>query len=193
MAYIITNDVMSQARQKRSDVFLITTKRGEPWPNEPAPGCERFKIGCDTKVEISDFKMYLREYQDGEKAHDAFEEMYFTQISKGNKLVWEVVPDVSTTNLLKIFVYFPGFVAHRIKTGSIGKQFKYAPYLQTENTMQADEVPLMLFYEDDVATGEMEKLVKQHMTDSKLNPNAAKNKLPLSKIKRYAILSYRLN
>jgi hypothetical protein len=195
MVCVITGDVMAQ--QPPPGITLKTTKRGDPLPphSEPAPDSERFKTTCVATKDTTDFRMYLWEYVNGEKIeeHPVWENISYRQLLKGNKISWEVVPDISEQDTFRIYVYFPGFIAHRLKVPNAGKCFKYAPYQPTENAGLTKEIPVMLLYEDDATTHETEKLVKKYLTDGKLNPAAAKNKVLLSKIKRYAILLYTLN
>jgi hypothetical protein len=191
MACVITGDVIAQ--QKPSGITLKTTKRGEPSPYEPSPDSERFKMKCVAKKDTTAFFMYLREYEGGKKIYDETERINFGRARKGAKFSWEVVPDVSAENILRVYVYFPGFIAHRMKVSVKGKYFNYVPYQLKDDTGQTEDVPLMLFYEDDAETHEMEALVQKQTIDGKLNPAAAKNKALLVKIKRYAILTYTLN
>jgi hypothetical protein len=194
---IVTCDVIAQ--QRPPGVILKSVRRGEPLPEEaiPAPESERFKMSWVAPKDTSNFEMYLWEYVEGERVDEfsrVLENVYTGQFSKGNRLTWEVVPDiVSTNDTLGIFIYFPGMTARRLKIPEKGKCFKYAPYRLMKNTGRTGEVPLMLFYEDNIATGETEKLIKRYMTDGKLNPDVARNKLLLSKINRYSILLYVLN
>jgi hypothetical protein len=181
------------AQQKPPGVILKTTKRGDTSLEvRPAPGCERFKMRCEVTKDSSDFVLYLREYVDGEMKEEPpwREKVEYGNYLKGRTVFWEVVPDISVTDTLKVFVYFPGTTIIRWKFAEKGKCFKYILYRSQEKTGSTDEIPLMLFYEDDVATNQTEQLVKQHAKEGKLNPDVAKNKLLLSKIKRYAILTH---
>jgi hypothetical protein len=191
MASVITGNVMAQ--QKPYGVTLKTTKKGDPNPYEPAPDSERFKMNCVAKKDTTAFFMYLREYVDGEKVYNESERIISGRDKKGHKFSWEVVPDVSAENILRVYVYVPGFTAHRMKASVKGKSFNYVPYRLKDDTGQTEDVPLMLFYEDDTETHEMKTLVQKHTIDGKLDPDATKNKALLAKIKRYAILTYTLN
>jgi hypothetical protein len=182
------------AQQKIPGITLKTTKKGEGSNvPEPSPESERFKMNYVIKKDTGMYIMYLREYVNGEKTDDNFERIIFGQGQKGTKVFWEVVPDTSAANILRIFVYTPGFTAHRMKVSETGKYFNYVPYRLSEPSGQAEEIPLMLFYEDDTGTREVEKRVKKQLTDGKLNPDAGKNRSLLSGIKRYVILTFTLN
>jgi hypothetical protein len=193
MTCFIAGDVIAQ--QERPNYFLKTTKRGDPLSNTPSPESERFKMNCVAPKDTNYFTMSFREYVDGKKREEykELEEIYHGRYTKGDKFSWEVVPDVSDRDTFRLFVNFPVMYIRRMKIINAGKCFKYAPYQPIEHTGQTDEIPLMLIYEDDIATPETEKFVKKYTTDGKLSPDAAKNKALLSKIKRYVILLYTLN
>jgi hypothetical protein len=182
------------AQQRISGITLKTTKKGEKSnAPEPSPESERFKMNCLINKDTGTYILYLREYVNGRKRHDNLEQLISGRGQKGTKVFWEVVPDTSAANILRVFVYTPGFIAHRMKVFEKGKYFSYAPYRLFDLSAQAEEVPLMLFYEDDTETREVEKRVEKHLTDGKLNPDIGKNNSLLSGIKRYVILTYTQN
>jgi hypothetical protein len=189
----ITHDLLAQ--QRPPGIMLKTGKIGERLPEEPAPDSERFKMSRIIPKDTCLFTMHLKEYVDGKKIDEfnpLLETVYSGRFSKGRKVSWEIVPDTSS-DTLEIFVYFPGMIARPLKIPGTGKCFKYAPYRLVEEVGRRDEIPLMLFYEDDLASHETDNLVRRSLTDGKLNPDAAKNKALLLKIKRYVLLSYTLN
>jgi hypothetical protein len=194
MTSMIVGDVIAQGQY--SNIKVVSHKIGDPLSphDEPAPGSERFKMNCVATKDTTVFRMHLKEYVDGKKReeHPYFEGIFYEKYPQGRKISWEVVPDASEQDTLRIFIYFPGVTTHRWKIPETGKCFRYAPYHPTENAILTDEIPVMLFYEDDMATHETEKFIKKNLTDGKLNPAAAKNKALLSKIRRYAILIYTL-
>jgi hypothetical protein len=176
-----------------SKTMTISAPNGQLQLHDPA--LERFKMNCVIKKDTSNFVMYLRQYVDGKTFDNGMgsEIIQSERFFKGNKVVWEVVPDLHSDSILSLFVYFPGDIKQRLKLAEHGKRFKFIPYQSIEDVSQTDEIPAMLFYEDDLKTNETEQLVKNNIIEGKLNPDPVKNKSLLTKIKRYVILTYSLN
>lgn len=177
---------------KKGEYTTITTRRGDrpPLDLSVSANSERIK----TRFEIDNDSLlfcflYINEYVDGERViNTSFDRLYaFGGLKKGSMCFWEMIPDISAGDSLKLVFNFPGFATMREKKTLPGKCFKYVSYEHASSFMQKEETPLLLIYEDDTDTGETEKIVQKYLKNGLLKSNS---KEILSKIERYFIVYY---
>lgn len=173
-------------------VTRTTTRKGEKAEPQPAANSEYFKIKCNILKDSIHFALYAKEFKGGKHVPDDFERINSGLFFKGDKLIWEIVPDLSDKHHLKLFMYFPGMTVCRQKLTSLNKCFKYRLYKETQSAAYGKNVPLMLVYEDDLYSGEVERFINEFAGQGLLEPVSVKNEKLLAGLDRYIIIYYRL-
>lgn len=173
-------------------ITRITTRKGEKAEPQPAANSEYFKINCNILKDSIQFALYAKEFKGGKHVSDDFERINSGLFFKGDKLTWEIVPDLSDKHHLKLFMYFPGMTACRQKLTSLNKCFKYRLYKEVQGANYGVNVPLMIVYEDDMYTGGVERFINEFVGQGLLDPVSKKNEKLLAGLDRYIIVYYKL-
>ncbi|MDR1097461.1 MAG: hypothetical protein LBL57_04950 [Tannerella sp.] len=188
---------ISAIGQEKPRLITRTARSDAPpeYGTVPFAGSERFKLTFVPAKDTTYVTIYLFEYLNGKRIekHEFFEYICTRLITKGQKLVFEMVPSTNRDDTMRVFVTFPDMMAARPLFAGKGKSYKYVPYnVQKEGNVLKDTDILMLFYEDDPKTNEVESTVKKYVKDGKLDTDPSVNNELLSKIERYAILFYKI-
>jgi|GEM_PF-5041120 hypothetical protein len=158
----------AQLGLNKEDVTLKTTLRGdESAILRPSPLSDVFKfrfspLSCDL-----DWVLYMTEYRFGKKIPYILEQLNYRRGEKGNRLVWEIIPDVTKLETLHLFVNIPGEMVHREKEVDKGKILRYKVYQSTDERID-EPTPLLLIFEDDFAEKNLKIVEKYTMQDSLL-------------------------
>lgn len=171
----------------------ITVKKGfRPKGTIPSKEAERFKIKFKFEKDTSFFTLKAEKFKYGEHLDDPFYNeriIYWPDLYKGEVVFFELVPDVSLSNKLTLFTYFPQMTSFKFMTCPENKCFKYKIFERPMNT-QADSGPLMLIYVDDKESNEVEILVNQHSKNNVISSSPKKYKKLLANIELYMLIHY---
>lgn len=135
-------------------ITRVTTRFGEDISPKPSDTSERFNVSCSITEDDTQFLLFAKEFVDGKHVVDDIERINSGWFHKGNELFWEVVPDTTNRQHIKLFMYFPGMITLRQKITRDDKCLKYSKFKTTKTPTYSQETPIMLIYEDDIPTGD---------------------------------------
>lgn len=171
----------------------ITVKKGErPRDIIPAKEADRFKIKFKFEKDTSSFTLKAGKFKYGEHLDDPFYNeriIYWPDLYKEEIVFFELVPDISLSNKLTLFTYFPQMTSFKFMTCPENKCFKCKMFERPMNT-QADSGPLMLIYVDDKESNKVEMLVNQYSKDNLISSSPKEYKKLLANIELYMLIHY---
>ena len=177
---------------KKSTFYRISTPRSSNNSMIPKPSVfsERIKIIIPEFSHDVYFSLSIKEYVNDEEVSDFLSNIVTEYVSKGNKIIFELVPDKSDLFSFKLFTFHPGSQWLRYKKPNTNSTFKYCQFQKTENINLETEIPLLLLYEDNISNSNVEVFINSLLEDNKLSVKVAKEKNIYSKINRYCIVYY---
>lgn len=171
----------------------ITVKKGDRSRDIiPAKEAERFKIKFKFEKDTSSFILKAEKFKYGEHLDDPFYNeriIYWPDLYKGEVVFFELVPDISLSNKLTLFTYFPQMTSFKFMNCSEDKCFKYKVFERSMN-QQADSGPLLLIYVDDKENNKAEMLVNKYSKNNLISSSPKKFKKLLEKIELYMLIHY---
>lgn len=168
---------------KKGDTSLLMT---------PAEGSEHFKLKLDILEDNTVIDLFVKQYEQGRYLQSSTGEdliMHRGGLSKGDRIFFDWVPDVSKGSWLTLFIYFPQMTAYRYMSCPKDKTIKYKKF---ESSINAKDtiVPLMIFYADDLKDCKMENVINKHTRKGLVKQRAFKDKAFLQKIDKCMIFYY---
>lgn len=151
-------------------VSLVTTPRGVGYTPKPDKSAEWIKHVVVIPKDRTYFSMQIKEYKQGAYVSERMDDDWifrYVQLDEGEKLLFELVPDVSASSKLSLFVYTPGSLWIKTRYATEGHLLKYVRYEARDEADAEGILPLLLVYEDS-ATGEVEKEIAKHTVDGRL-------------------------
>lgn len=140
----------AQVRSTPPGVVRMTTSRGGG--NVPKPGkmAEWIKHVIVSPKEKTQFFLMIKEYKNGAYVSDRMDEdrILYSVMDKGDKAIFELVPDLSNPAKLSLFVYTGS--SNWLKTRYAIQDYKLK-YIRYEETITSDTeglIPLLLVYGD---------------------------------------------
>ena len=85
------------------------------------------------------------------------------KVFKGDELIFEMVPDITKSNTMTLFIYLPGMTAFKYLFCEDNKQIKYNKFTFV-NQSKNSQIPLLLCYVDD-EQNRTEKLLEKYLKD----------------------------
>ncbi len=70
------------------------------------------------------------------------------KVYKGDKILFEMTPDISKSSQMTLFIYFPGMTRFRFLDCAENKHIKYRKFKETDPS-KSNKVPIMICYVDD--------------------------------------------
>lgn len=158
----------------------------------PAEGSEHFKLKLDISEDNTVIDLFVKQYEQGRYLKSNIGEdyiMHWGGLSKGDRVFFDWVPDVSKGSWLTLYVYFPQMTAYRYMDCPKDKTIKYKKF---ESSINAKDtiVPLMIFYADDLKDCKMENVINKYTKKGFVKQSAFKDKAFLQKIDKCMILYY---
>ena len=178
---------------KKNGLFkTISTPRSSNDNMIPKPSAHSEHIKIITPALASDvsFNLRIKEYVNGKEVSDYLSNIFTGNVSKGNKIIFELVPDKSDLFHFKLFTYFPGSTWARYKKPKTNSTFKYCQFQRKDEINLETEVPLLFIYEDNISDSNVEVFINSLLENNKLSESVAQEKNIYSIIKRYCIVYY---
>lgn len=152
----------AQVRSTPPGVVRMTTPRGEGSVPKPNKTAEWMKHVIVSPEEETQFFLMIKEYKNGVYVSDRMDEdrILYSILDKGDKAIFELVPDLSNPAKLSLFVYTGS--SNWLKTRYVIHGYKLK-YIQYEEAITADMegvIPLLLVYADTLSDS-FEKEIKK--------------------------------
>lgn len=148
------------------EISVKTVRRGdESSMTTPSEESERIKYRIEIKNDSAIFSIKAAKFKNGtyiyEEVLEDIEQK--RKVFKGDIILFEMVPDVSTPTKMTLYSFFPDFTHFRYLNCSEGKRIKYKKFT-LENDSKTGQVPMMICYVDDEQNN-IEKLLKKYTKD----------------------------
>jgi hypothetical protein len=157
---------MPPEKRSRGIYTLKTVRRGdESAMIKPAENSERIKYKIEINRETSFFSLRAEKIENGIYIpEDLFDKIERERtVRKGDKVSFEMIPDVSPDSLKMIlFTHFPEGTHFRHFEGAANKRIKYRKFKEVDNA-DFNTVPLILCYPDN-EYDHVEKLLNRYST-----------------------------
>ena len=173
----------------KNNVQLISTPQGST-TNIPRPFSRSKAIKFKTKplCENSEINFHMEEYINGKIVHNPLSKIHWVREKKGGTIVCEVIPDLTISQNLHLFLNAPGVTYHREKKTNLPKFFDYKIYKKTKTEEYDSIIPILLIYEDDYSNRNTTKLVNNYLDQDSLKTTS--NSQLLAQIERYFLVYY---
>lgn len=140
----------AQVRSTPPGVVRMTTSRGGGNVPKPDKMVEWIKQVIVSPREETQFFLMIKEYKNGAYVSDRLDEdrILYSAMDKGEKAIFELVPDLSNPAKLSLFVYTGS--SNWLKTRYVIQGYKLK-YIRYEEAITADTegvIPLLLVYGD---------------------------------------------
>lgn len=140
----------AQVRPTPPGVVRITTPQGGGNVPKPDKTAEWMKHVIVIPKEETQFFLMIKEYKNGVYASDRMDEdrILYSIMDKGDKAIFELVPDLSNPAKLSLFVYVES--GNWLKTRYViqGYKLKYIRYEEAIPPNAEGVIPLLLVYGD---------------------------------------------
>lgn len=159
----------------------------------PAKEAERFKIKFLIENDTAYFTLKAEKLKYAKHFEDQFYNdriIYLPNLRKGEIVFFELVPDISLSNKLTLFSYFPGMTSFKFMDCPDNKLFKYKLF---EKPIKGNisSGALILIYIDD-KDNNVEKLVNKYCVNNLIVNSPNKNIELLKKIELCMLIHYKI-
>ena len=180
-------------RTPPAGVTLQTTSSGAGYMLKPDKSAEWMKNVINISKDKTGFSPVIKEYKDGEYVVDSKDDDWILRanLNKGDKAVFELVPDLSKSGKLSLFVYTGSSMWIKTRYATAGKTLKYIRYEKTDAPDKEGIVPLLLVYED-TSSGNAEKKISKISVGGRLPVKYIADTSLLKELSHYMIVYYRL-
>lgn len=154
-------------------VTRITTASGVNLAPKPDKAAASIKQVVNIHKDNTKFSLRIEEYRKGDYYKERMDEDWILlgTMNKGDKRIFELVPDLSNSSKLSLFVYNPGSMWLKTRYSTGGK-LKLIQYNEGVSPNPDGIVPILLIYEDD----------KANTFETKLRKLLDKGRLPIKYI-----------
>jgi hypothetical protein len=176
---ILLSEVKAQSNRKLPPgVTVKTTRRGDNSSTlQPSEDSERIKYKIEVKNDSLFFSLKAERFDKGihniTEEESLFENIESKIAFKGDKIFFEMVPDISKSSKLILFANFPYMTKYRYLNCDGDKQhIKYKKFKEV-NLSQSGVRPLMICYVDD-ENNNTEKFLNKYVKDNLLTITSMK-------------------
>jgi hypothetical protein len=170
---VLLSEIKAQSNGKLPPgVTVKTTRRGDNSSTlQPSEDSERIKYKIEVKNDSLFFSLKAERF-DKEIHNITEEESLFENINsgtayKGDKIFFEMIPDISKSSKLILFTNFPYIIKYRyLNCDGDKQQVKYKKFKEV-NSSQSGVRPLMICYVDD-ENNNTEKFLNKYVKDNLL-------------------------
>ena len=162
----------------------------------PSNDSEKIRYDIEISKDSTFFSLRVDEFEKGvHKSKGVFDILVYKHIVyKGNKFVFEMIPDVSGLSNMILFTYFPGMSSSTpLLKRDDTQQIKYKKFKDADQSKQS-WIPLLLCYVDD-GMNMVENLLEYYSKDGHISiteHEEVQNRI-FNNIEKYAIVYYDLS
>lgn len=152
----------AQVRSTPPGVVRMTTSRGGGNVPKPDKTVEWIKHVIVSPKEETQFFLMIKEYKNGVYVSDRMDEdrILYSVMDKGEKAIFELVPDLSNPAKLSLFVYTGSSNWLKTRYAIQGYKFKYIRYEEAITADTEGVIPLLLVYGDTLSDSVEKEITK---------------------------------
>ncbi|MDR1115418.1 MAG: hypothetical protein LBL33_04605 [Tannerella sp.] len=160
-------------------ITTVSTPRGAK-TDVPTPSLlsKIFRIRTSPFSQDVVLKLYMEEYVNGQKVKSMnpynLDLLFQRKYNKGDRGLWEIIPDISIKEELHLFVNTPGITVHREKKTVPLRYFAYNIYRNSDETLDIP-IPVLLIYEDDYQTKDNMNVIQKYTVQDSLRTDVNEN------------------
>jgi hypothetical protein len=149
---VLSQEVKTPPEKRTKGIYTIeTVRRGDKSAMLlPSGNSEKIKYKIEIKRETAFFSLIAEKIENGVFiSEDLFDKIERERkVRKGDKISFEMIPDISDSSKMILFTNFPDRTHFRHFEGAVNKRIKYRKFKEVDNA-ERDTVPLILCYIDD--------------------------------------------
>lgn len=160
----------------------------------PAKDAERFKMRFTIKNDAAYFTLKAEKLKYAKHFEDQYYNdriIYWPDLKKGEIVFFELVPDISLSNKLTLFTYFPQMTSFKFMNCPENNHFKYKLF-EIPTKQNNNSGPLMLIYIDD-KDNNIEKLVNKYCNNNLITNSPNKYEKLLKEIELCMLIHYEMD
>lgn len=152
----------AQVRSTPPGVVRMTTSRGGGNVPKPDKTVEWIKHVIVSPKEETQFFLMIKEYKNGVYVSDRMDEdrILYSVMDKGEKAIFELVPDLSNPAKFSLFVYTGSSNWLKTRYAIQGYKFKYIRYEEAITADTEGVIPLLLVYGDTLSDSVEKEITK---------------------------------
>jgi hypothetical protein len=171
---------------KKPGTYVVTTPRDVSVM--PPPSGKVYKVYTPYVNEKSAFLLQIEEFENGISRNNP-DTVVLTYIGKGQRTVFEIIPEQIQDTTLRITFNFPGVQAFKYFKFNKQQKFKWKKFASEQNQNSEVSVPVMIVYKDDANSGNLEKAFQKWCPSEEIPVSQDKKKI-YSLLKNFYIISY---
>lgn len=183
----------AQVRSTPPGVVRMTTSRGGGNVPKPDKTVEWIKHVIVSPKEETQFFLMIKEYKNGVYVSDRMDEdrILYSVMDKGEKAIFELVPDLSNPAKFSLFVYTGSSNWLKTRYAIQGYKFKYIRYEEAITADTEGVIPLLLVY-GDILSDSVEKEITKLSVKGRLPAKHVMGTSLFKKLPHCMIVYYQL-
>jgi hypothetical protein len=166
---------------------LVTTPRSQ---SIHSPLSKSYMYHTPTASKQVLFTIQIDEYKNGVKQRNS-ELVWQNILKKEQRQRFMIIPENINDSTLRVSIGFASMEIHKYRHNKPGYVYKWKNYEKASEEKLGESIPVMLFYEDHIDSGYLEKELSQVIVTDEIS-SATDISQVFDKLRTYYILSYTL-
>jgi hypothetical protein len=195
LSLLFAGNAQTIVKKLGDGITTVSTPRGAKTDvPTPSPLSTIFRTRTSPFSQDVVLRFYMEEYVNGQKVKPMglynLDVLFQRKYNKGNRGLWEIIPDISIKEELHLFVNIPGLTEHREKKTVSPRYFAYNIYRHSDEILDTP-IPVLLIYEDHSQTKENMNVIQKYTVQDSLRTDV--NEKIFSEIERCFFIYYKLS